>query len=162
MPKKAATLAGKPARGITPKQEMFCLEYLKDGNGRQAAIRAGYSAKSAQEQSSKLLSKDKVKAYLRDKMNDAIVSAAVTTEWVVERARQVVLKSSQAIPVLDSEGNPTGEYKYDSAGVNGALKILAKYLGMEVATVRHEMQGLGLVLNLSGKPQGKPEDKPDA
>ncbi len=28
--------------GLTPKQEMFCLEYLKDFNATQAALRAGY------------------------------------------------------------------------------------------------------------------------
>ena len=49
------------ARGIKPKrndkQIAFCREYVKDYNGTQAAIRAGYSKKTAQEQSSQLLSK---------------------------------------------------------------------------------------------------------
>ena len=35
------------ALSLTPKQERFCEEYLVDLNGRQAAIRAGYSVKSA-------------------------------------------------------------------------------------------------------------------
>jgi phage terminase small subunit len=47
-------------RDLTPKQETFCQEYLKDLNGTQAAIRAGYSEKTAQEQSSELLSKPMV------------------------------------------------------------------------------------------------------
>jgi len=41
---------------LTPKQEAFVREYLLDSNATQAAIRAGYSAKTAQEQSSRLLS----------------------------------------------------------------------------------------------------------
>jgi len=32
---------------LTDKQEMFCREYLIDLNATQAAIRAGYSAKTA-------------------------------------------------------------------------------------------------------------------
>ena len=32
---------------LTPKQELFVHEYLKDQNGAQAAIRAGYSPKTA-------------------------------------------------------------------------------------------------------------------
>lgn len=43
---------------LTEKQERFCQEYMKDLNGTQAAIRAGYAENSAQEQSSRLLSKD--------------------------------------------------------------------------------------------------------
>ena len=45
---------------LSPKQSKFCAEYVRDYNGRQAAIRAGYSPKTAQEQASRLLSKVKV------------------------------------------------------------------------------------------------------
>jgi hypothetical protein len=41
--------------GLTAQQRLFVAEYLKDGNATQAAIRAGYSKKTAQEQSSRLL-----------------------------------------------------------------------------------------------------------
>ena len=40
---------------LSDKQELFCLEYLKDLNATQAAIRAGYSKKTANEQGSQLL-----------------------------------------------------------------------------------------------------------
>ena len=42
--------------GLTAQQRLFIAEYLKDANATQAAIRAGYSKKTAQEQSSRLLS----------------------------------------------------------------------------------------------------------
>jgi hypothetical protein len=42
--------------GLTAQQRLFVAEYLKDNNATQAAIRAGYSKKTAQEQSSRLLS----------------------------------------------------------------------------------------------------------
>lgn len=32
---------------LTPKQEKFCAEYIKDGNATQASLRAGYSKKTA-------------------------------------------------------------------------------------------------------------------
>lgn len=48
-------------RKLSPQQERFCLEYIIDLNATQAAIRAGYSPTSAQEQSSVLLSKHMVK-----------------------------------------------------------------------------------------------------
>ena len=40
---------------LTPKQEAFVAEYLIDLNATQAATRAGYSAKTANEQGSRLL-----------------------------------------------------------------------------------------------------------
>lgn len=40
---------------LTDKQEMFCKEYLIDLNATQAAIRVGYSVKTAEAQSSRLL-----------------------------------------------------------------------------------------------------------
>lgn len=42
---------------LSPKQLRFCLEYVIDFNGTQAAIRSGYSKKTANEQSSQLLTK---------------------------------------------------------------------------------------------------------
>ena len=37
-------------RGLTPKQRLFALEWTKDCNATQAAIRAGYSVKGAKVQ----------------------------------------------------------------------------------------------------------------
>jgi phage terminase small subunit len=48
------------ATDLPPKQQRFVDEYLVDLNATQAAIRAGYSARTAQEQSSVLLSKPMV------------------------------------------------------------------------------------------------------
>lgn len=47
---------------LTPKQEEFVREYLVDLNGKQAAIRAGYSPHSAEVTASKLLRVPKVAA----------------------------------------------------------------------------------------------------
>ena len=43
---------------------MFCLEYLKDFNGTQAFIRAGYAKKSARTVASEYLAKPDIKEYL--------------------------------------------------------------------------------------------------
>jgi phage terminase small subunit len=46
---------------LTPKQLAFCQEYVVDKNGTQAAIRAGYSENSANEQAAQLLAKLSIK-----------------------------------------------------------------------------------------------------
>jgi len=45
---------------LSPKQAQFVEEYVVDLNGKQAAIRAEYSAKTAKVQASRLLRKAKV------------------------------------------------------------------------------------------------------
>jgi phage terminase small subunit len=44
-----------PVSGLTPKQEAFVVEYLRDLNATQAAIRAGYSRRTAKQQGARLL-----------------------------------------------------------------------------------------------------------
>jgi len=46
---------------LTSKQRAFAGEYAKDGNRRQAALRAGYSSKAASQQAGKLLEDERVK-----------------------------------------------------------------------------------------------------
>jgi phage terminase small subunit len=55
---------------LTKKQALFCQEYAIDLNGKQAAIRAGYSAKTAEQQASRLLSKSKLKKVLDKIMSE--------------------------------------------------------------------------------------------
>lgn len=53
-------------RKITEKQKRFADEYLIDLNGTQAAIRAGYSPKTANEQASRLLANVNVQEYIQE------------------------------------------------------------------------------------------------
>lgn len=46
---------GRNKTGLTPKQALFVREYLVDLNATQAAARAGYSKRTASEQSARLL-----------------------------------------------------------------------------------------------------------
>lgn len=60
---------------LQPKQELFCKEYLIDFCGKQAAIRAGYSKKTANEQASKMLTNANIQtqiAKLSQKRNDKL------------------------------------------------------------------------------------------
>lgn len=63
MAKKEPT-SKEPPFGLTLKQAQFCLEYIIDKNATKAAIRCGYSEKTAHAQGSRLLKNVKVKAYL--------------------------------------------------------------------------------------------------
>lgn len=51
---------------LTPKQKLFCQEYLKDFNATQAAIKAGYSKKTARSQGQRLLTIVDIQNYIAE------------------------------------------------------------------------------------------------
>lgn len=80
---------------LTDKQEMFCREYLIDLNATQAAIRAGYSEKTARKIGSENLSKPDVQgriAELKVQRNEQVsIDAAYVLRRLVEIDQMDVL-----------------------------------------------------------------------
>ena len=68
---------------LTSKQSRFVEEYLIDLNGKQAAVRTGYSAKSAEVQASRLLRNTVVQAALGEAMQARSQRTEVTADRVV-------------------------------------------------------------------------------
>jgi len=115
---------------LTDKQKRFVEEYLVDLNATQAAIRAGYSAKTAQEQSSRLLSNVMVQQAVKEAQEARSARVELTQDWVLDRLREVTERCMQHEAVLDREGNPTGEYTFNASGANKAIELIGKHLGM--------------------------------
>lgn len=72
---------------LTDKQKRFCEEYLKDFNGTQAAIRAGYSEATSQQIGSENLSKPVIKEYLNEKLDTLSMEAGEITKRITNLAR---------------------------------------------------------------------------
>jgi hypothetical protein len=68
---------------LTSRQSRFIEEYLIDLNGKQAAVRAGYSAKSAEVQASRLLRNTAVQAAIGEAMQARSQRTEVTADRVV-------------------------------------------------------------------------------
>jgi phage terminase small subunit len=71
------------ATELTLKQARFIEEYIVDLNGKQAAIRAGYSPKTAEVQASRLLSNAKVDAAVKQAMRARSRRTGITGDRVV-------------------------------------------------------------------------------
>jgi len=69
---------------LTPKQERFVSEYLIDLNGTQAAIRAGYSPKTANEQAARLLANVSVAAEVAKRSRKHAERAEITAQDVLQ------------------------------------------------------------------------------
>jgi phage terminase small subunit len=126
---------------ITPKQRRFVEEYLIDLNATQAAIRAGYSPKTAEVQGSRLLSNAKVQAAVSEGQNNRAARTQIDADWVLKRLVENVDRAMQVVAVKDSEGASTGEFKYEGNVANQALGLIGKHLGM--FTDKVELGGKG-------------------
>ena len=73
------------------KQKKFCDEYLKDRNATQAAIRAGYSKKTAYSIGNENLKKPELKAYIKQQLeqirSEDIADAAEVLEYLTDVMR---------------------------------------------------------------------------
>ncbi|MCU6219866.1 terminase small subunit [Enterobacter cloacae] len=75
--------------GLTAQQRLFVAEYLKDNNATQAAIRAGYSKKTAQEQSSRLLSNVMVAQAIAQQQKASILRTLSSADEVLAQMWQL-------------------------------------------------------------------------
>lgn len=119
---------------LTDKQELFCQEYLVDLNGTQAAIRAGYSEKTANRIAAENLSKP----YLADRIAELKKVRAdkvtISQEDVLNnliKAMNISLGKEDTHIVANVEGVTTSVplKKTDVAAFLRANEILAKHLG---------------------------------
>ena len=81
---KKSTGCAKAVNKLTPKQKRFCLEYIVDLNGKQAAIRAKYSEKTAKEQACRLLTNVYIKAEVKKFMDKRADKLEITAERVLK------------------------------------------------------------------------------
>lgn len=115
---------------LNPKQQRFCEEYVVDLNGTQAAIRAGYSPKTANEQAARLLAKASIQEEVEKLQKKHREEIKIDRKWIIERLVENVNRSMQIIPVLDKDGDPTGEFRYEGNVANKALELLGRHDGM--------------------------------
>ncbi|NLB91698.1 MAG: terminase small subunit [Clostridiales bacterium] len=123
MASKKGTTKGK----LTEKQRKFVQEYLIDLNATQAAIRAGYSSKTADSAASRLLGNVKVQAYIQEQQNRLQSKTEITQEKVLNELAKVGFASLtdylEYKTVLREVGKDAdGEPMYDYAMTVNAIE----------------------------------------
>jgi len=105
---------------LSPKQEKFCLEYIKLGNGTHAYINAGYSEKGAEVSASQLLRNPKVIARLDELKKEAQKEFKVDRKFLFDGYMELIEKHKDLTPAV-AKGS------YDSIakmfGLNEADKV---------------------------------------
>lgn len=131
------------------RRERFVTEYLKDLNARQAAIRAGYSARSARVTSSKLLAKADVQDIIQRRLTRMVDRQEFTADQVLQEAAKIAfsdirqlfhadgklkepheLDEATARAVASYRRYPDGRVDVKLAPKEKGLELLAKYYGL--------------------------------
>jgi phage terminase small subunit len=122
---------------MTPKQRRFVEEYLIDLNATQAAIRAGYSEKTAYATGQKMLKKaEAVKNAIAAALSERARKSEVTAEYVLSNLQIVVERCMQRAPVVNMRGKQVKDdegrdvWEFNASGANKALELLGRHLGM--------------------------------
>ena len=112
------------------KQARFVEEYLVDLNATQAAIRAGYSPKTARSQGNRLLTHVDIQAALSEAYMKRSERTELTQDWVLRGLEENTNRALCRVPVLDNEGKETGDWTYQGSVANRSLELIGKHLGM--------------------------------
>ena len=88
---------------LNEKQKRFCREYLIDYNGTQAAIRAGYSAESARNQSSRMMTNDDIRDFIFELQDRRSRRLDVSADRVILELSRVAF--SDPADFYDENGN---------------------------------------------------------
>ena len=128
------------AKELNDKQKLFCQEYMKDLNATQAAIRAGYSEKTARNIACENLTKPYIQEYIQELQEGIKKRNQITVDEIMQDLIEVKNRCLQNVPVMyfdkidkewKHEGKEDGEpvYKFDSNGATKALDLLGKIIG---------------------------------
>jgi len=117
---------------VNAKQKRFCDEYLVDCNATQAAIRAGYSARTANEQAARLLANVSIKAYIDEKMEQLHNERTADAQEVLEYLT-AVMRGQQTEQTLISIGDGVQKIGNIEVGARDRLKaaeLIGKRFGL--------------------------------
>lgn len=140
---------------LTEKQRRFVDEYLIDLNATQAAIRAGYSVKTAREQASQNLTKLNIQQAISEKMAERSKRTGVNQDRVVMELAKIAFVNAADVIDSDDATIKAGATADDTAAIQSvkvkviptkegegvereirlndklkALELLGKHLGM--------------------------------
>ena len=153
---------------LNHKQLLFCKEYLVDLNATQAAIRTGYSEKTARSQGQRLLTNVDIQERIQKEMDERSERIEITADKVLDEIGKLAFgnikniydKDGKLIPIQDlpdvisamiteitqdnlgaSEDSPAIRRKYKIADKKGSLEQLGRHL--KLFTEKHEHSSRG-------------------
>lgn len=133
---------------LSPKQTRFVEEYLVDLNAAQAAVRAGYSRKTARQIGSENLAKPDIQTAIADLQTKRSHRLQVDADWVLQQAIGLFQRCMQEVrpakhpktgkPLTDDDGNSL--FTFNASAANRALELIGKHVGVGAFKDRLEVE----------------------
>lgn len=111
---------------MTPKQQAFVLEYLKDLNATQAAIRAGYSEDTARSIGSENLTKPDIAEAITKAQAERAEKCEIDALWVLREAKATYLAARE---------------KEEHSAAVSALKLVGTHVDVQAFKEQREFSG---------------------
>lgn len=83
---------------LTGKQQIFCHEYLKDYNATQAAIRSGYSERSAYSIAHDLLRKPEIRRFINELSSEKFQEIGLSKQRITYELMQIAFNERETSP----------------------------------------------------------------
>lgn len=121
LPKKSTK---KIKKDLTPKQKSFVQNYIIDFNATRAAKAAGYSAKTATEQGSRLLTYANIQAAIQKAIDKRAEKTGITAERVIQELALIAFADIKDYATIEDGGGVTVKKFEDMP--DGASKAISR------------------------------------
>ena len=116
--------AGNGQAAAAARRNVFVQAYIANGhNATQAAITAGFSAKTAYSQGQRLLKHVEISGQLADMAREAGNAAGLTVERVLEEVRRLSFSDPRKLFRKDGTPIPITELDDDTAAMISAIEV---------------------------------------
>ncbi len=114
---------------LSPKQETFSRQYVIDLNGTQAAIRAGYSKRTAKEQATRLLTNVHVRQFIKELRKTLSEKTDITAERVLRELEKIGFNNLQDYIEKGNTVKDLKSIKREYAASVESIKITERTIG---------------------------------
>jgi len=145
--KRKPPIKQKGKRKMAPNQVRFASEYPKDRNATQAAIRAGYSPKTAYSQGQRLLKNVEVLRVIADNVEVILEECKVDAVYVLNQAVKLHERCMQEVdPVMvgreqltDADERPV--FQFNAQGAAKGLELVGKHVDVQAFKENLSLEG---------------------
>jgi phage terminase small subunit len=141
-------------KGLTPKQERFVEEYLIDLNATQAAIRAGYKAKTARQAGAENLTKPYIQEEIRRRRKEQMKRTQLTADKVLHELACIAFSTMRDFGDWNADGFFVKDSKRLEFGKDRCVKRFTQTRTATGGSMRFELYDKVAALKLLGEHLG--------
>lgn len=129
---------------LTNKQEMFCREYIVDFNGTQSAIRAGYSKKTAQQISSRMLTNVDIQNRIKELIEARNKRTEINADAVLANLYNMAMLDIADVLNDDGSIKDVSEWSEDWRRAVGGMDVVTQIIGSDepITIITKKIKGI--------------------